>query len=489
MKIVNLSENNTVLNRFIAEIRDVNIQQDSLRFRRNIERIGEIMAYEISKELSYESVPVTTPNGISVENLPADTVVLGTILRAGLPLHAGFHNYFDRAENAFVSAYRKYISDNEFEVVVEYLASPRLDGKTLLLVDPMLATGISGLILTVVGVIGARQFLIWMDTPKEVLNLAATYLKIYFMGMTATMVYNFGAAILRAVGDTKRPLYYLLFSGVVNVGLNLLFVIKYDMDVAGVALATVISQCISAVLVLRCLIKETGAIHLDLRCLRIDRGNFFKILQVGLPAGFQGVLFSLSNVVIQSSVNGFGETVVAGNSAAGNIEGFVYMAMNAFHQAAISFTSQNMGAGKYSRINKILYVSQLYVVIVGLTMGLFVIALGKPLLGLYSGSEAVIDAGMVRLKYIVTLYFLCGMMDVMVGSLRGLGYAIMPMIVSLIGACGLRLVWIATVFQIPKYHTIEMVYITYPITWILTFLAHVVCFVVVRRKLPRKDII
>lgn len=348
---------------------------------------------------------------------------------------------------------------------------------------------ISGLILTVVGVIGARQFLIWMDTPKEVLDLAATYLKIYFMGMTATMVYNFGAAILRAVGDTKRPLYYLLFSGVVNVGLNLLFVIKYDMDVAGVALATVISQCISAVLVLRCLIKETGAIHLDLRCLRIDRGNFFKILQVGLPAGFQGVLFSLSNVVIQSSVNGFGETVVAGNSAAGNIEGFVYMAMNAFHQAAISFTSQNMGAGKYSRINKILYVSQLYVVIVGLTMGLFVIALGKPLLGLYSGSEAVIDAGMVRLKYIVTLYFLCGMMDVMVGSLRGLGYAIMPMIVSLIGACGLRLVWIATVFQIPKYHTIEMVYITYPITWILTFLAHVVCFVVVRRKLPRKDII
>lgn len=348
---------------------------------------------------------------------------------------------------------------------------------------------ISGLILTVVGVIGARQFLVWMDTPKEVLDLAATYLKIYFMGMTATMVYNFGAAILRAVGDTKRPLYYLLFSGVVNVVLNLLFVIKYDMDVAGVALATVISQCISAVLVLRCLIKETGAIHLDLRCLQIDRGNFFKILQVGLPAGFQGVLFSLSNVVIQSSVNGFGETVVAGNSAAGNIEGFVYMAMNAFHQAAISFTSQNMGAGKYSRINKILYVSQLYVVIVGLTMGLFVIALGKPLLGLYSGSEAVIDAGMVRLKYIVTLYFLCGMMDVMVGSLRGLGYAIMPMIVSLIGACGLRLVWIATVFQIPKYHTIEMVYITYPITWILTFLAHVVCFAIVRSKLPRRDII
>ena len=347
---------------------------------------------------------------------------------------------------------------------------------------------ISGLILTVVGVIGTRQFLIWMDTPKEVLDLAATYLKIYFMGMTATMVYNFGAAILRAVGDTKRPLYYLLFSGVVNVGLNLLFVIKYDMDVAGVALATVISQCISAVLVLRCLIKETGAIHLDLRCLRIDRGNFFKILQVGLPAGFQGVLFSLSNVVIQSSVNGFGETIVAGNSAAGNIEGFVYMAMNAFHQAAISFTSQNIGAGRYDRVNKILYTAQLYVVIVGLSMGLAVVKFGEPLLGLYTNNPVVVDAGMIRLKYIVTLYFLCGMMDVMVGSLRGLGYAIMPMIVSLIGACGLRLVLIATIFKLPEFHTIEMIYITYPITWTLTLLAHIICFMIVRRRLPKNRI-
>ena len=345
---------------------------------------------------------------------------------------------------------------------------------------------LSGMLLTVIGLVGAKQFLIWMDTPEKVLPLATTYLRIYFVGMTATMVYNFGAAILRAVGDTKRPLYYLMFAGVVNVALNLLFVIKYDMDVAGVAIATVISQCISAGLVLRCLIKETGAIHLDLRCLGIDKRNFMKILQVGLPAGFQGMLFSLSNVVIQSSVNGFGETIVAGNSAAGNIEGFVYMAMNAFHQAAISFTSQNIGAGRYDRVNKILYTAQLYVVIVGLSMGLTVVAFGEPLLGLYTNNPVVVDAGMIRLKYIVTLYFLCGMMDVMVGSLRGLGYAIMPMIVSLIGACGLRLVWIATVFKIPEFHTIEMIYITYPITWTLTFIAHVVCFVIVRRRLPKK---
>lgn len=345
---------------------------------------------------------------------------------------------------------------------------------------------ISGLIMTVIGVVGARQFLIWMDTPGKVLDLATKYLRIYFAGMVANMVYNFGAAILRAVGDTKRPLYYLMFSGVVNVILNLIFVIRFDMDVAGVALATVISQCISAILVIRCLIKETGGIHLDLKALMIDRGNFFKILQVGLPAGFQGMLFSLSNVVIQSAVNGFGETVVAGNSAAANIEGFVYVAMNAFHQAAISFTSQNVGAGRYDRINKILYTAQAYVFLVGLGLSMIVLLLGEPLVGLYTNSPAVVDAGMVRLKYIVTLYFLCGMMDTMVGSLRGLGYAIMPMIVSLVGACGLRLIWIATVFKMPEFHTIEMIYITYPVSWFLTLLAHVVCFVVVRRKLPKK---
>lgn len=348
---------------------------------------------------------------------------------------------------------------------------------------------VSGILLTIVGVIGARQFLIWMDTPENVLDLAVTYLRIYFAGITATMIYNFGAAILRAVGDTKRPLYYLLLAGVVNVVLNLIFVIKFNMDVAGVALATVISQCISAFLIIRCLIKETGAIHLELKALKIDRGNLLKILKVGLPAGFQGVLFSLSNVVIQSSVNGFGEITVAGNSAAANLEGFVYMAMNAFHQAAISFTSQNVGAGKYSRINKVLYVAQTYVVAVGLSLGLLVIAFGSPLLGIYSDNSVVIEAGLVRLKYVVTVYFLCGMMDVMVGSLRGLGYAVMPMIVSLMGACGLRLIWIATIFQIPKFHTIDMVYITYPVTWFITFLAHVICFMIVRRKLPKKDIV
>ena len=215
----------------------------------------------------------------------------------------------------------------------------------------MLLSIFSGIILTVIGVIGARQILIWMQTPSEVLELAVLYLRIYFVGMTGTMIYNFGSALLRAVGDTKRPLYYLFGAGCVNIVLNLLFVICFHMDVAGVALATVISEAISALLVLRCMIKEKGSIHLELRELHIYPDKFVQILKVGLPAGFQGIVFALSNVVIQSSINLFGATVVAGNSAAANIEGFVYMAMNSFYQATISFTSQNFGAGKQERIS------------------------------------------------------------------------------------------------------------------------------------------
>ena len=220
----------------------------------------------------------------------------------------------------------------------------------------------SGILLTVIGVVAARQILTWMQAPEEVIGLAELYLRIYFVGMTATMIYNFGSAILRAIGDTKRPLYYLLAAGVVNVVLNLFFVIVCRLGVAGVAIATVISQTISAFLVVRCLMKEQGAIRLELKELRIEKDKLMRILQIGLPAGFQGIVFSLSNVVIQSAINSFGAIAVAGNSAAANIEGFVYMAMNAFYQATISFTSQNFGAKKKDRINKILFAGQVYVV-------------------------------------------------------------------------------------------------------------------------------
>lgn len=351
----------------------------------------------------------------------------------------------------------------------------------------MLLSLYSGLVLTVIGIVAARQILVWMQAPQEVLELAVIYIRIYFLGMTSVMIYNFGSAILRAVGDTKRPLFYLMSAGVVNVLLNMLFVIIFRMGVAGVALATAISQTISAVLVVRCLIREQGGIHLDLHALHIDQDKIIRILKIGLPAGFQGLVFSLSNVVIQSAVNTFGAIVVAGNSAAANIEGFVYVAMNAFYQATISFTSQNYGAKKYSRINRILFAGEIYAVVTGLILGNLAFAFGRELLGIYSTSTEVIDAGMGRLRIICTTYALCGIMDVLVGALRGIGYSVMPMIVSLLGACGLRLLWIATVFQIPQFHTRSTIYLSYPITWCITLSVHIVCFIWARKKMESKE--
>ena len=350
----------------------------------------------------------------------------------------------------------------------------------------MLLSMLSGALLLVLGVIGAEQMLIWMQTPEEVLPLATVYLRIYFLGMISTMVYNFGSALLRAVGDTKRPLYFLLCAGVINVILNLLFVIGFQMDVMGVAIATVISETVSALLVLRCLVKEKGGIHLELRAMRIDRKKMLQILRIGLPAGFQGVVFALSNVVIQSSVNIFGNIVVAGNSAAANLEGFVYMAMNAFYQTTLSFVSQNYGAGKQKRINRIVLLGEACVIVTGTLLGNMVVFFGNDLLQIYSNNPEVIAAGMVRLHYISMIYALCGIMDVMVGALRGIGYSIMPMIVSIVGVCELRLIWLATVFQIPEFHKIETVYLSYPVTWILTSLVYIVFFVWICIRSARK---
>lgn len=343
----------------------------------------------------------------------------------------------------------------------------------------------SGIILTFVGIIGARRILIWMQAPANILPLATTYLRVYFCGMTATMIYNFGSAILRAVGDTKRPLYYLTIAGIINVCLNLLFVIVLKLSVAGVGLATVISQCISAILIVRCLVREEGSVRLVISELRLHKNKLLQIIKVGLPASFQGIIFAISNVIIQASVNSFGEVTVAGNSAASSIEGFVYVAMNAFHQGTISFTSQNVGAGKHERINKILYTAEASVLVVGLVLGNLAVIFGRPLLGIYTSSEACLAAGMKRLEVICTTYALCGVMDVMVGSLRGMGYAMLPTIVSLIGACGLRLLWIFTFFRMEQFHTVTSLYMTYPVSWIVTTIAHVVCFVIVRKKLDR----
>lgn len=346
---------------------------------------------------------------------------------------------------------------------------------------------LSGILLAILGTLGARQILVWMQSPPEVLDLAALYLRVYFLGMPAMMLYNFGAALLRAVGDTRRPLYFLLAAGVINVLLNLFFVIVCRLDVLGVALATVISQCVSAFLVLLCLIRESGAVHLNLRELRLWPQKLIQIVQIGLPAGIQGILFSLSNIVIQSSINSFGNITVAGSAASANIEMFVYMSMNAFYQATISFTSQNMGAGKFQRIRQITRRAQACVLVTGLLLGGLATLFGPWLLHLYTRTDIVVDAGMYRLRIVCLTYALCGMMEVMVGVIRGMGYSILPTLVTLVGACGLRLIWIWTVFQIPEYHTIETVYWSYPISWVITVLAHLACYFFAFRRLNRKS--
>ncbi len=347
----------------------------------------------------------------------------------------------------------------------------------------VLLSVICGIILTAMGVGLAKPLLELMGTPEDVLDKAALYMRIYFIGMPVMLLYNFGSSILRAIGDTKRPLYYLTAAGVVNVVLNLFFVITMQMDVAGVALATILSQCISAGCIVMCLMKTGGSFQLIPRQLRIHKGKLLRIMRIGLPAGMQGAIFSVSNVLIQSSVNSFGSLVMAGNTAASNIEGFVYTAMNAMHQTAVSFTGQNLGGKQFDRINKVLFQCLIIVAVVGLVFGNGAAYFGRHILRLYSSDGEVIEYGMIRLSIICTFYCLCGMMDTMVGAIRGLGYSVMPMVVSLIGACGLRVLWIMTVFQWER--TLLCLYISYPVSWAITFLAHAVCYAAVRKRMKK----
>ena len=344
---------------------------------------------------------------------------------------------------------------------------------------------VSGVILIVMGFVFSKLMLELMGTPDDVIDKAVLYMRIYFAGMPVVMLYNFGSAILRAVGDTRRPLYFLTIAGVVNIVLNLFFVIVMNLDVAGVALATVLSQCISAGLVLRCLAKSEGGLKLELSKIKIHRKKMFQIFKIGLPAGMQGAIFSVSNVLIQSSVNSFGSIAMAGNAASANIEGFVYNAMNAVYQTNLSFTSQNIGGKKYTRVNKILFTCLGTVTAVGMILGFGAYAIGEELLRIYSTDPEVIRYGMLRMSIIATTYFTCGWMDTLVGSLRGIGYSVLPMIVSLTGACGLRILWIFTIFAQQK--TLTSLYISYPVSWVITASVHMLCYFLIKRKMPKKD--
>ena len=343
---------------------------------------------------------------------------------------------------------------------------------------------VAGVFVGILGVLFARPLLVLMDSPEDVIDQATLYLRIIFAGMPLQMIYNYGAAILRAIGDTKRPLYYLTFSGLVNVLLNLFFVIACHMGVAGVALATIISQGISVVLVVNCLMHSNGAYRLVLSRLRLHPDKLKEILRIGLPAGLQGILFSVSNVTIQSSVNSFGSTVMAGNSASVNLEGFMYVSMNSVYQGAMTFVGQNMGAKRYDRLGRITRVSLITVGIIGLAMGLAGLFFGEALLGIYDTNPEVISYGMERLRVFGYTYYFCGMMDVMVGILRGMGCSLLPMSVTVLGVCGFRLAWIFTFFRWNR--SLFNLYLSYPISWGMTFAAHLICYFIIKKKLFRR---
>lgn len=343
---------------------------------------------------------------------------------------------------------------------------------------------ICGVIVGVIGFTLTEPLLLWMKTPADVMDQAVLYVRIYFLGMPGLMVFNFGAAILRAAGDTKRTALILVVSGLVNVVLNLVLVILFHLDVAGVAIATTVSQYLSAVLVVICLLREQDGVRLIPSQLRIYPQQLVEIVRIGLPAGIQGSLFSIANVLIQSSINEFGSVVMAGNGIAGNLEGFVYIAMNAFYQAALSFAGQNLGARKPKRINRTLRWCLLLVTLTGLLLSGVCLLFAKPLLSIYSSDAEVVTAGVIRLQYLLPLYFMCGVQEVLCGQLRGMGFSFTPMIAALIGACALRIGWIATIFQ--WFPQIEVLYFSFTVSWILTALAHYVTFLIVRPRVFRR---
>ena len=370
-------------------------------------------------------------------------------------------------------------------VAANFLGAGKKDELNRTVHTTMVLSVIGGITLTLIGVLFSRQILVLMSSPGEVLPLSTLYLKVFFGGVTATVIYNFGAALLRAKGDTKRPLYILLVAGVINVVLNLIFVVCFHLDVAGVAFATVLSQIFSASCVIFILCHEEEEFRLDFRRLCLDREILPRIVRIGLPAGFQGMLFSFSNMIIQSSINSFGAVMVAGNSASQSIEGFVYISMNSFAQGTLTIAAQNMGAHKFDRIRRLIFIAEGVVICVGIVLSMTGYFFGRSLFSIYSKNPLVIDAGMRRLRIILLTYFTCGMMDCMASAIRGIGHSVMPMIVTLIGACGLRIVYLLTFFRIPRFHTFESIFYSYPISWTVTFVFLTASFVWIMRRIER----
>lgn len=348
-------------------------------------------------------------------------------------------------------------------------------------------SAIGGLIVMAVGLVLSEPLLGMMGTPEDIIHLSTAYIRIYFLGLPASMLYNFGAAILRAVGDSRRPMYYLTITGIVNVILNMFFVIVLHMSVKGVAWATVISQYLAMLLIMTCLSRSDGAIRFSFGLMRIDRYKLKDIVRIGLPAGLQSLLFSISNVLIQSAVNSFGSVMVAASAAAGNVEGFVGTTMNAYYNAAITFTGQSMGAKKYDQIDTIAKVCTILIFVTWIVLGGGILFFGRSLLGFYTSNPEVIELGMLRMKVMMAAYFTCGTMNVFPGLTRAMGYSLLPMLCTLVGACIMRIVWLATVFK--WYPTVIVLFMCYPVSWALAGIGQVGSFFYARRQVLRRALL
>ena len=348
----------------------------------------------------------------------------------------------------------------------------------------MLLSLVIGLAIMVIGTVGARQFLIWMQANPEVIDKAYTYLFIYFFGAPANIVYNFGAALLRAKGDTRRPLVYLTIAGIVNVGLNILLVVAADMDVAGVAVATIVSQYISAILVVLTLIKEKGELRLVLKKLRFHSAELKRILRIGLPSGILSSFFSIANIIIQSAMNGFSAAVIAGNATGTSIEAFIYTSMNAVAGTASTFSGQNYGAGKYKRIKRVMLDCCLIEALVGILVGALFMLLRYRLAGIYTADQEVVAVAGRRMMVILPFYFVCGVVEVLVGIMRGMNYSVTPTIASFVSVCVYRIVWVFTYFR--AHQTAQALWLSYPISWLINFAIDLVMILVIFRKVAKR---
>ena len=356
----------------------------------------------------------------------------------------------------------------------------------------MLSSLIIGVVLAIVGMVFADDFLLMMQTDPEVIDLSALYMRIYFAGLPASMIYNFGAAILRAKGDTKYPLIVLIISGAANVLLNLVMVYSFGRTVDGVAIATVASQIISAIMVIVYLSKLNDSCRFSLKKLSIKTDKLLTIIRVGLPAGFQSVVFSISNVMLQSSVNVLGKAAMAGNASAASIDNFIYIAQNSVYHAAIAFVGQSYGAGNMKRVKKVAFTSLILVTVIGLVFGGVVFALGKPLLGIYGLDESpekaeALKNGMMRFYITALTYFICGIMDVMTGLLRGVGCSLVPMIITATGVCGTRILWIKLLFErVDYFHNMFWLYMSYPISWTISVIAQTIALIIVYKRIEKR---